>query len=226
MPEMEWGRAVDALTAQYGALDGVLASLGDDDLLAASACRGWTNADLVFHMLLDAQRALVTFNSPSSGPADKDFITYWEDFSAGDDRAIAHARFVRISTAAHVRPKQVVDRWRETAGAAVRATRMSYENPFVTTQGHILNTSDFIATLVVEATVHHLDLEPGHKDTKQPAPPAVSITRQTVDGLLGAAPPDEWDDITYILKVTGRDPLTEDEDTAMGDIRGKLPVFS
>ena len=43
----------------------VVAALPDDDLRRPTRCSGWTVADLVYHLLLDAQRALVTFASPT-----------------------------------------------------------------------------------------------------------------------------------------------------------------
>lgn len=91
MPDIRWSEAVDALTAEYGLLDSVITSLDTDELMAPRGCRGWTNPDLIFHMLLDAQRALVTLNSPSNGPPDRDFVTYWKEFQASAERAQAHA---------------------------------------------------------------------------------------------------------------------------------------
>ena len=46
-------------------------------------------------MLLDAQRALVTFATPASGEADVDFISYWTPFRPGAEGYAAHTRFVR-----------------------------------------------------------------------------------------------------------------------------------
>jgi uncharacterized protein (TIGR03083 family) len=223
---MEWSDALDALSAQYGAVTELLDSLDDQELLAPSGCRGWTNADLVFHMLLDAQRALVTFNSPSPGPADSDFVRYWEAFSAVDPSALAHARFVRISAAAHSEVRAIVNRWRETATAAVRCAKTLAGVEFVTTQGYTLRSADFAATLVVEATVHHLDLLENLAGKRAPASMALSLTRKTLDGLLGAPRPSAWDDRTYILKATGRAPLGEDDVRTLGRSARKLPVFS
>lgn len=198
----------------------------DDQLLAPSGCRGWTNADLIFHMLLDAQWALVTFNSPAGGPADKDFATYWQGFRASDKDSTAHARFVRISAAAHSDPKAIASRWHQTVQAAIRNTRWAPDIEFVTTQGHVLATADFVATLVVEATVHHLDLIAKLNHQPGPAPEAISITTATLDGLLGQSRPSHWDDVTFILKATGRELLGEEDRAALADAAGTLPLFS
>ena len=222
MKPVEREEAVAALDAAYGAVDEVAASLTQDELLTSSACRGWLVADLLFHMLLDAQRALVALNSPVPGPADTDYVDYWRGFTSTDEWARGHARFVRLGAAAHDGPDVIVKRWRETAAAARRAAA-AVEAPFVTTQGHVLTTPDFVATLVVEGTIHYLDLVANLPGKPAPRPPALALTTKTVDGLLGRARPPEWDDVTYLQKATGREPLSEAERAELGTA---IPVFS
>src|SRR5437879_4052600 len=127
-------------------------------------CAGWAVADVLYHQLLDARRALRTFASPSDAPADRDDVSYWADYAPGgqDGGAVhaaesaVHARYVRIAAAAYP-PGTLAWEWSETAAAACRAAR-ACGHPAVTTQGHVLIVADFAATLVVEAAVHYLDL--------------------------------------------------------------------
>ena len=226
MQELRRSDALDALGAEYVALDRVITPLSEENLLIPSGCRGWTNADLLFHMLLDAQRALVTFNSPAEGPASTDFVSYWNDFDASNESARAHARFVRISAAAHPDPKTIASRWHETALAALRNARSTSETGFVTTQGHVLSTPDFIATLVVEATIHHFDLVANLDTPSIPPAAALVITSTTLDGLLQAPRPDGWDEVTYFLKATGRQALTQQDRAALADAVCRFPLFS
>ena len=67
---IECGRARVAMVASYQAVTDDVKKLGDDELARPSGCRGWSRGDLLFHLLLDAQRALVTFATPASGEAD------------------------------------------------------------------------------------------------------------------------------------------------------------
>jgi hypothetical protein len=64
----------------YATISTFIAACSDHDLLAATRCRGWTVADLLFHMTCDAQRALVTFATPATDAPDVDVATYWEPF--------------------------------------------------------------------------------------------------------------------------------------------------
>jgi hypothetical protein len=216
---------ISALADEYGVLNDIVSSLTAEDLLASSGCEGWINADLLFHMLLDAQRALVTVNTPGKDKPDEDFVTYWQGFVASDDGSRSHARFVRISAAAHQDPMQICSRWTQTSEAAIRACRTS-ELHLVATQGHVLSIADFVATLVVEAAIHHLDLVKFLEGQPEPAPSAVAITTATLDGLLGQARPPHWEDDTYILKATGRQPLDERDRAELGAAADSIPVFS
>lgn len=65
MKELRRSDVLDALEAEYVALDPVITQLSQENLLTPSGCRGWTNADLIFHMLLDAQRGPRHLQLPS-----------------------------------------------------------------------------------------------------------------------------------------------------------------
>ena len=47
-----------AVAASYRAVTDDVKKLDDDELARPSGCGGWSRGDLLFHMLLDAQRAL------------------------------------------------------------------------------------------------------------------------------------------------------------------------
>lgn len=214
------------MEAAYGGVDRVLEGLDERQLRQPSGCTGWLVYDLVFHMMLDAERALVAFHTPAKGPADVDFVTYWKPWSASDDSAVSHARFVRSSAAAYSDPAEIVARWKATAAAATRAARQTSPDGFVGTQGHVLSVPDFIATLTVEATIHDLDLIANLEVEPRAQQPALLVTKRTLDGLLGHPPPQAWDDVTYLLKATGRLPLDARDCDLLGSDTSRFPLFS
>jgi predicted nucleotidyltransferase len=79
------------MTATYGAVSADVDRLGEAELTQPSRCLGWTRADLLYHMLLDAQRALITFGKdgqmriPAQEMAER--ATAW----AGSDPAVRAA---------------------------------------------------------------------------------------------------------------------------------------
>ncbi len=159
-----------------------------------------------------------------------DDITYWRAYSrsgeqdvTGSAEAAAHARHVRIVAAAYP-PGALAWEWGETSGAACRAAR-SCPHELVTTQGHVLRTADFIATLAVEAAVHYLDLTVNLPSAPAPDPAALLLVRRVLDGLLGAPAPAGWDDGGYALKGTGRVPISGDDRAELGTLADRFPLF-
>ncbi|MGV9210395.1 maleylpyruvate isomerase N-terminal domain-containing protein [Micromonospora sp. RB23] len=217
----------EALAEAYDGITAVVDALDDADLQRATRCRGWLVADLLLHVLGDAQRALVALASPVDGPADVDDVSYWRGFPGGDEQAARHAWWVRRSASAFDRPTGIVRLWRETAPAAVRAAGFADPEGYVTTQGHVLRVPDFLATLTTEAVVHHLDLTPELPAAPPPGPMAVGVAVSTMDGLLSddAVRPAGWDDREFLLKATGRVTLTDRDRLELGEAAGWFPLL-
>ncbi len=226
MPQMDRSEALGALVEEYGALDALISALDHEQLMLPSGCRDWSNKDLVFHLLHDAQRSLVTFNSPAEGPSDTDFISYWSGFQASDEGSQVHARFVRTSAKAYADPTKLCARWHDTARAATHCAKAADQIEYVSTQGHVLRTPDFMATLAVEAGIHHLDLLASLGGGYPPASSALAIATKTLEALLEQPIPADWDDVTFILKATGRQALSESDQETLGVAARKLPLFS
>ena len=208
----------------YGLLTETVQGLSDADFQRDTRCPGMPVGPLLVHLLYDAQRALIAFASPAVVDPDRDFVTYWQDFPSQLDTS-----FVRGVAASYRKPAVLVQHWREGSEAAVRAASLGLvtKGHRIETQGHVLCAADFVATLVLEATVHHLDLIVGLPDAPEPDPEGLQVTARTLDGLFGPEAWDVigWDTTTYILKATGRVPLDEDDVDMLGPHADRLPLL-
>jgi hypothetical protein len=217
-----------ALNSAYAGVTAVVTDLDDFDLLLPSGCRGWTICDLLLHLSLDPQRALVAFNTPADGPPDVDFVSYFRAFPGSGDAnaAAAHAQWVRRTAAAFNRPKGVVERWTETVEATGYAAGKADPAGFLRTQNLVLAVPDFVATLVTEAVVHHLDMIVSLPDAPEPSLAAVEIAVSTMDGLAGPAGlPASWSQREALLKGSGREDLSAEDRTALGDHAELFPLL-
>lgn len=61
------------------------------------------------------------------------------------------------------------------------------------TPGHVITAPDLVSTLVVEATVHLLDLTP-HLEGGRPASAALAHIRRVLEGLYDGPLPARWSD--------------------------------
>ncbi len=194
-----------ALESAYTGVTAVVTGLSDRDLLLPSGCRGWTVADLLLHVQGDAQRALVALHTPAAGPPDVDFVSYWRGFPGGSEELGPNVHWIRRTAAAFQRPGGIVELWSDTAPAAAHAARTAEFAAFVATQGHVLAVPDFLATLVTEAVIHHLDLVAELPGAPAPADDAVGIAVATLAGLAGPAGlPAHWTPLEALRKATGR----------------------
>jgi hypothetical protein len=218
---VDYPTARHRLTKAYEGIDRLAATLTRDDLLEFSRCRGWVVADVLFHLLCDAQRALIALASPHPGPSDRDFVSYWRGF-AGDRDPIPGAWSIKRSAAAFRDGLGSVALWQETAPAAVRAAYAADPDGYLTTQGHVLAVPDFLTTLATEAAIHHLDMTVHLPAAPAPDPDALAAAVDALDGLARIADagtvddarpgrPPNWSAEEYVLKATGRIPLTPDE---------------
>lgn len=221
------GEAVGALDEAYQGVTGLVGGLGEADFLRATRCLGWTVGDCLYHLLGDARRALTTLATPADGDPDVDFVSYWRPWQPGGDDALVRARASRLAGAAVTAmtgPGALAEAWRETAPAAVRLARLA-PYPVVATQGHALSVADFAATLATEATVHHLDMIVELPAAPGPSGRCLSLVRRTLDGLLGEPVRAGWDDAQYVLKGTGRCPLSDEDRAHLGGQAERFPLL-
>jgi Mycothiol maleylpyruvate isomerase N-terminal domain len=108
---------METLARAYGRITEADTTLDNTALVRPTRCTGWSLVDLLFHVLFDAQRALVTFASPAAGPADVDCVTYWSAFKPDRGRLVP-ARLVgkAFSVGVHGAEwrRSLVDRHRAT----------------------------------------------------------------------------------------------------------------
>lgn len=212
-----------ALAASYGPLVDVVTSLGEEDAWTATGCTGWAVRDLVFHLHADAVRALVAIHSPAPGPADCDRVRYWADWGsdAGADEQVR--RWTRLEAGLFTWP-DLRDRYRDAASAAARAIDAADPEAVVSTQGHALRVADLTSTLVVEATLHHLDLVDS-LTVPGPGADGLAEARRVVQTLLApAASVAGWSDERVVLVGTGRSAPTASERADLGE--AAVPVFT
>ncbi|WP_299052863.1 maleylpyruvate isomerase N-terminal domain-containing protein [uncultured Nocardioides sp.] len=213
------------LAAAYDAVTGVLDGLAPVDWDRPTRAEGWTVRDLTFHLLLDAQRALVTLASPGERAPDRDRYDYWSAFHpASGDGGAAHADFVRRAAAAYGE-RALLAVWRDTAPAAGHAVAVADPADLVATQGHVLTVADLASTLVLEASVHHLDLVLDLPDAAGPPAAALAETRHVLDVLAPAPFPAPWPDERVALLGTGRVLPDDAERAALGDAADRLPLL-
>ena len=215
---------VTLLGTAYGELSAVLSSLSIEEGFEPSGCAGWTAVDLGFHLLSDARRALVALHTPADGPADTTAVDYWTAWRPPEPGAEEELWSTRIAASAHGGLVPIAARYAETTAAVLVASGGVRPGHVVRTQGRSLTVGDLLSTLTVEAAVHHLDLVL-RLDRPGPSAEPLAEVRRVLEGLLGAALPDRWDDVTAARRGTGRERLTAEDRLELGPGARRFPLF-
>lgn len=211
------------LASSYAPLADVVAGLGDADAWTPTGCSGWVVRDLVTHLRADTVRALVAVHTPAGRAPDCDRVRYWADWGSDPEADEETRRWTRAESVPWSWTA-LRDRYVESSAAATRAVDAADPEAVVATQGHALTVADLSSTLVVEATLHHLDLV---VRLDAPGPPASGLAevRRVVTALLGpSADVAGWTDERVALVGTGRARPTDAERADLGG--AAVPVFT
>ncbi|MEE8601694.1 maleylpyruvate isomerase N-terminal domain-containing protein [Euzebya tangerina] len=175
----------------------------------------WSLAELTAHLVRAADRTTHYLAQPVERPVEGsversaeriapacDRVSYF-DFDtaavASDVAARSRADAARIGTDALV--STFAAAWTETA-EQVRAR--SADHLTATLRGPML-LHEYLATRVLELTVHHLDLTTALGVRPSVTDEGVAVTESILTGLLGAPRPEGMDPPSFILAATGRE---------------------
>jgi hypothetical protein len=208
-------RVYEALATDVAAVDG-------DDAWAPTGCLGWAVRDLVFHLRADCLRALVAVHNPLDRSPDTDEVSYWAGWGSDAQADELNRRHTRME-AGHYPWPLLRTMYGEANAAAVRAVAGADPATVVLTQGHALTVEHLASTLVVEATLHHVDLVVHLRDARGPTDEGLAETRRVCEALLGRSLP-SWSDQRVALVATGRAEATSGERAALGE--ASVPVFT
>ena len=204
-----------AFRAEAEQLSAAMLAVKADDWARPTRCAPWTTAELLGHvvtviawipgMLADQAPEQATVGVVDYYRADERFS------SATNAQRIDLARQRAASAQSGAALALELDRvWRQIAelcdqeppGRVVR-----------TRHGDAMVLTDFLTTRIVELGIHGLDLAAAlnHRPWLTPA-----ASRILTDLLLGQQHTDplselDWDELTFLSKATGRQPLTADE---------------
>lgn len=217
---------MDVLKRVYALIAEVVGAFGPSDFDKPTRATEWSTRALLLHLILDAQRGLAALNDTTHEDPDTDSVTYWLPFNPRNgDGGRAHAEYVREMAAGYPDPQSLVAQWCEAANAVVNAGARIAAEERIRTQDHVLTAEDLLRTLLVEATIHYLDLTVEIPESPEPPEEAVAEVRATLEVLLGEPLSATWDDMTFLLKGTGRLPLSPSDVSQLGNQAVRMPLL-
>jgi hypothetical protein len=200
--ELEEGK--HAFDESVVALLGTVDRLTDYELFAHSRCHGWLRLDVLTHVLGGWNEMLSGLAHQVDLEPTVDAASYWTAFAQdmSDEDPIAVLMAQRRRSDAFSSPAALRAQLRTVSAALLTGTRTMTDQPRLW-DGQVFSAGDFLAVWAVEDAVHHLDL-----DVADDVPPAsaLSVSRRTIEALVGETVPPSWSDVDAVLAGTGRIP--------------------
>lgn len=194
-------------------------SFSEYELLGASRCHGWSRLDLVVHVIAGWQEMLAGMVSLVDSEPSVDAATYWSALAieTATEDPVPALMWQRRRSAAYARPSSATAQLRDV-GSALRRGVDSFSDRPCLWQGHNFRAGDFLAVWAVENVVHQLDLV-----SEEPPPSsALTLSRATIEALVGQPLPTTWTDEEATLIGTGRLPVPD----GLGDVASMFPALS
>lgn len=212
---------VDALDAQLRDVDALLESLEPPDWERPTRCPPMRVREMVGHLGSVLHRFAEEAAEPRDDAVNCDRYRYWDPDPARAERVL------RGSLEAAARP-ELLEWFGAASAAAVAAAREMPADKPCRRGDSVLPAVEFVATRVLEAGVHGMDV--GHATLRGEVihPLARRVVVDILQTRLGSALPVSigWDDRTFILTGTGRKPLLANERWTLGTLADRFPLVS
>lgn len=193
---------LDAFRQECRAVDDSLANV-PPDAWARTALGSWTVAELTAHLVRGVSRIVeyVDRDVPA-GASLLDRVTYWDDARAGAaevaERAVLAAREVDAETL----PALFAEGW---VADAELAASLPADQVIRSGLGPI-RLDEYLATRVLEVTIHHLDLRAALDQPPSPTAAAGALTMDLLERRLGGPRPRNLGRVRFLQVATGRIP--------------------
>lgn len=174
---------------------------------AGKGLGSWTLAELVAHLVRGVTRLGDYIDQPVD-PATplKDRVAYFRyDHTAQAPGVASRAVEAAAGVDAETLPALFAEGWR---AAAELAAELPAEQVMATFFGP-MTLNEYVATRVLEVTIHHLDLRAALDLSPAPTADAGRLSMELLEGLLGAPRPRNLGRVRFLLAATGRIPTDD-----------------
>jgi uncharacterized protein (TIGR03083 family) len=216
---------LEALRAECELVSQTVLGLPEDEFAKPTRCSDWNVKELLAHMYRDVNRTNVGLDEPPPPQADADAVSYWRSYDPSVDSSAIADRAKELA-ASYGSGQELASAWDEMWQQAVARATTTDRARVVATWGPALTLDDFLATRVLEITVHRTDLNDSLGLPPDPTEDGLEVTNEILLGLTDAPAADvPLKGLDLLETGTGRRPLSDDERKALGDLADRFPLL-
>lgn len=218
---------IDALAAEGAKTAEFLNGLDAPQWKAPTRCAPWDVREIVVHITAMVEAVADTAERPPvNAEPEKSRVTWW-DYDIEEDQA-ATLDWV-MQEAAGYPDGPLADRWQSALDRCVPAVvaSMTDGDPVVQPGENPILMSEYVATRVLEITIHTMDVRDAFALGPDPSPEGIAVTLEILEARLGADPRAMgFDAADFILLSTGRRPLADEDLERLGSRIDRLPLLA
>jgi len=218
----------EALAREIGSIGATLHKLGPAQWHEPTRCPPMDVLDLVGHLANQAMRLGELLGmEPVDEEPEKDAVTYFRYDPVRVGPGVVQRAQQVAQTIAAEGPRDMVRFWDIGWVRALQDARAALPaDPVLASPFGLIRLSEYLRTRVLEATVHHMDLDDALGRAPHPDREALEITGDVLRGLLGTdLRPAGMDDQRFALTGTGRAELSDDEKAYLGPLASSFPLL-
>jgi hypothetical protein len=181
--------------------------------------------ELAAHVWNGLDRLPTYLAAPAPPAATADAVSYWRSSGPGADAPSVAARSAEIAER-FADGAELARSFHEHWPACIEAARADDPSRLVRSRVADIRLDEFVATRVVEAAVHGLDVAAAVRREPWITPAATEVTVTILRALLGSDPPARWDDVAFVEIGTGRRTPGDRELAELGSASSLLPLLA
>jgi len=218
---------IDALAAEGAKTAAFLRGLDAPEWKAPTRCAPWDVREIVVHMtsMIEAVAGTAA-RPPVRAEPTKNRVTWW-DYDIEEDQA-ATLDWVRQEATTYPEGS-LAGRWQAALERCVPAVRAAMKPGDLVVQpgDNPIRISEYVATRVLEITIHTMDVRDAFDLGPDPSPEGIEVTLGILAARLGADPRAlGFDAADFVLLSTGRRALTDEDRGLLGSHATRLPLLA
>jgi uncharacterized protein (TIGR03083 family) len=212
---MRRDRVMEAFNAEAERLSAAMRTLAEDEWSRPTACEPWTVRELLGHVMVAIAWLPGMLDEDAPPQATVSAVDYYRhDARFSPEANERRIELARERAARAPSGKDIVQEFDDIWTTAARRCETEPDDRVVRTRhGDPMLLTDFLVTRVVEVAVHGLDLAIAVGRRPWPTESAGDLLTRLLLGPRGLEGVRRlgWDQVTFLCKATGREPMTDAE---------------
>jgi uncharacterized protein (TIGR03083 family) len=216
---------LEVLRGECRRISTVVDALPEESFAERTRLPAWTIKDLLAHLYIELEATIDGLAEFPPAAVHADSVSYWSYDATVESEPIADA--AKALAATFGSGADLAAAWDRVWRAVVEVATSHEDSRPIRSGASAMTLNEFLKTRILEVTVHGLDLAATLGRPAWATPRGLAITTDILIARLGVPPPSSlgWDDLMFVEKGTGRQPLSQQDGAILGELSSLFPLL-